>query len=148
MVYTRAQNSQALAAARTLVQMKGHRIHVDHAAPIATGQSNMRIYVHTPGYRLVKEVPFTEPKPVSPVTRSSSASRTVSAQQFWSSWSTWYAAFVSEVEDEGVRGTRRFSDADDRWTTFAARMFRCEEAQVRRWLASTPAPRRLPAAGF
>jgi hypothetical protein len=148
MVYTRAQNSQALAS-RSSAPMKGRRIHVDHAAPIAAGQSNLRVYIQTPGYRLVKEAPFFEPAPVSPraVTRAS-ASHSVSSQQMWSSWSTWYASFVSEMEDEGARGSARFSAAEDRWTTFAAKSFRCEEAEVRQWLTSTPASRRLPAAGF
>jgi len=146
MVYTRAQNSQALAA-RSSAPIKGRRIHLDHAAPIASG-TNLRVYIQTPGYRLVKEVPFSEPKPTSPVTRSSSASGAVSAQQMWSSWSTWYASFVSEMEDEGARGSARFSAAEDRWATFAAKSFRCEEAEVRQWLTSTPTSRRLPAAGF
>ena len=149
MVYTRAQNSQALAA-RSPAPIKGRRIHVDHAAPIASG-ANLRVYIQTPGYRLVKEVPFAEPAPVSPraVTRSSmAASSSVSSQQFWSSWSTWYSSFVSEIEDEGARGSARFSAAEDRWATFAAKSFRCEEAEVREWLTSTPASRRLPAAGF
>jgi hypothetical protein len=146
MVYTRAQNSQALAS-RSSAPIKGRRIHLDHAAPIAAAASNLRVYIQTPGYRLVKEVPFAEPKPTSPVTRSSSVA-SISAQQLWSSWSTWYASFVSEMEDEGARGSARFSAAEDRWTTFAAKSFRCEEAEVRQWLTSTPASRRLPAAGF
>ena len=148
MVYTRAQNSQALAA-RSSAPIKGRRIHLD--AAIAATPSNLRVYIQTPGYRLVKEVPFAEPAPVSPraVTRSSmAASSSVSSQQFWSSWSTWYSSFVSEIEDEGARGSARFSAAEDRWATFAAKSFRCEEAEVREWLTSTPASRRLPAAGF
>ena len=149
MVYTRAQNSQALAA-RSSAPMKGRRIHLD--AAIAATPSNLRVYIQTPGYRLVKEVPFAEPAPVSPrvVTRaiSATASHSVSPQQLWSSWSAWYSSFVSELEDEGLRGSARFSAAEDRWTTFAAKSFRCEESQVRQWLTSTPASRRLPAAGF
>jgi hypothetical protein len=159
MVYTRSQKNETLNAARILVTMK-------NGTSFALGKSVLRtptkntVIIPTPGFRLARSsrAAFTEPIPSSPtVTTSASATtpstrvttRTPTSAQFWSTWSTWYSAFVSEIQDEGDNRTSiTLGRAEARWTTFAAKMLRCQESQVTDWLSATPATRRLEAVGL
>lgn len=156
MVYTRSQKNETLNAARILVTMK-------NGTSFALGKSVLRtptkntVIIPTPGFRLARSsrAAFTEPIPSSPTATATRASasapttRSPTSSQFWSTWSTWYSAFVSEIQDEGDNRTSiTLGRAEARWTTFAAKTLRCQESQVTDWLSATPATRRLEAVGL
>lgn len=67
---------------------------------------------------------------------AASKSVAVSPSSLWSSWTTWYHAFLSEVTDETPFQpiAARRSEATSRWTTFCAKQLRCSESHVRAWL--------------
>jgi hypothetical protein len=56
--------------------------------------------------------------------------------QFWSSWTNWYHAFLSEITDEypSLPIAERRAHATSRWVSYTAKQFRCPEPQVRAWL--------------
>jgi len=63
-------------------------------------------------------------------------------KRFLNHWDTWYDAFAAEVNDEfpTASSSQRRQAAESRWTTFAAKSFRCSEHEVTTWLA-TPSGR-------
>jgi hypothetical protein len=56
--------------------------------------------------------------------------------KFWSLWTNWYHAFLTEAEDEfpssSISDLR--SIATSRWVTFTSKNLRCSESDVRSWL--------------
>ena len=69
----------------------------------------------------------------SPVAAISSHATTPSHNKFWSQWTNWYHAFLSEVIDEypSLPVAERRSHATTRWVSFTAKQLRCSEPQVR-----------------
>ena len=59
-----------------------------------------------------------------------------STSKFWSYWSTWYHAFLSEATDEKPTSSiaDRRADATSRWVTFASKKLHCSESDTRAWL--------------
>ena len=151
MVYTRSQKNETLNAARILVTMKNGNSFTLGKTVLRTPTKNT-VVIPTPGFRLARSsrAAFTEPLPSSPTVASTRvAYRTPTSAQFWSTWSTWYSAFVSEIQDEGDnRSSITLGRAEARWTTFAAKTLRCQESQVTDWLSATPSTRRLEAVGL
>jgi len=74
--------------------------------------------------------------PLSVVTGYSEKNTTPSNARYWSLWTNWYHAFVSEVTDEfsTLPIAERRAQATSRWVTFAAKELKCSESQVRAWL--------------
>jgi hypothetical protein len=64
------------------------------------------------------------------------ASSAPSQKKFWTEWTNWYHAFVSEVTDEypSLPIAERRTQATSRWVTYTAKQLRCSEPQVRAWL--------------
>lgn len=62
--------------------------------------------------------------------------QTPSKGRFWTEWTNWYHAFLSEVTDEfaSLPIAERRSEATSRWVTFTSKRLRCSESQVRAWL--------------
>jgi hypothetical protein len=56
--------------------------------------------------------------------------------KFWSLWTNWYHAFVSEVTDEypSLPIAERRAQATTRWVSYTAKQLHCSESQVRAWL--------------
>ena len=72
-----------------------------------------------------------------------------SVSQFWSNWTAWYHAFVSEVKDErSLSGTQRMAEAERRWALSCAKQLRCDMKYVVSWLKHSDAKTRLTIAGF
>jgi len=65
-----------------------------------------------------------------------STSSQVSESKFWSQWTNWYHAFLSEVTDEfpHLPIAERRAQATSRWVSFASKQLHCSESQVRGWL--------------
>jgi len=61
---------------------------------------------------------------------------TPSTSKFWSLWSTWYHAFLSEATDEKPTSSiaDRRADATSRWVTFVSKKLHCSESDTRAWL--------------
>lgn len=76
--------------------------------------------------------------PVSRSTNSTKASytQTPSQRRFWSSYTSWYHAFLSEATDESPSApiADRRTVATTRWVTFASNQLHCSESDVRGWL--------------
>ena len=62
--------------------------------------------------------------------------QTPSQSKFWSSYTNWYHAFLSEATDEHPSASiaERRTVATSRWVTFASKRLRCSESEVRGWL--------------
>lgn len=65
-----------------------------------------------------------------------SSGRAPNQKQFWTEWTNWYHAFVSEVTDEypSLPIAERRSQATTRWVSYTAKQLHCSEPQVRSWL--------------
>ena len=59
-----------------------------------------------------------------------------SQTRFWSSYTNWYHAFLSEATDETPSASiaDRRTVATSRWVTFASKQLSCSESDVRAWL--------------
>jgi hypothetical protein len=117
MVYTRGQKSASVsAAAQALLSLRG---------PLSFTR-----------YSLSQSAVAT-PAPSQTATRSSNSTTSGPTQkQFWTEWTNWYHAFVSEVTDEypSLPIAERRSHATTRWVSYTAKQLRCSEPQVRAWL--------------
>jgi hypothetical protein len=73
--------------------------------------------------------------PVATPVAASSASGP-SQTKFWTQWTNWYHAFLSEVTDEypSLPIAERRAQATSRWVTYTSKQLRCSEPQVRAWL--------------
>lgn len=67
---------------------------------------------------------------------TASQNQTPSQSKFWSSYTNWYHAFLSEATDERPSASisERRTVATSRWVTFASKRLRCSESEVRGWL--------------
>lgn len=106
MVYTRGQKSSSISAA-------------------ASTLLSLRSPLSFTRYSLAQTAATPVATPVTP-----------SQTQFWSQWTNWYHAFVSEVTDEypSLPIAERRAQATSRWVSYTAKQFRCSEPQVRAWL--------------
>ena len=119
MVYTRGQKSASVsAAAHALVSLRG---------PLSFTR-----------YNLTQSSLATPSKLATPsqVATPSSSTTAPTQKQFWTEWTNWYHAFVSEVTDEypSLPIAERRAHATTRWVSFSAKQLRCSEPQVRAWL--------------
>lgn len=57
--------------------------------------------------------------------------------RFWTNWTNWYDAFVSEVHTEGYSPATARREAETRWVTFCAKTLKCDETEVRDWLETS-----------
>ena len=116
MVYTRGQKSSSVsAAAQALLALRG---------PLSFTR-----------YSLAQSAtPAPVATPVPAATTSSKSGPT--PKQFWTEWTNWYHAFVSEMTDEypSLPISERRSQATSRWVSYTAKQLRCSEPQVRAWL--------------
>jgi hypothetical protein len=116
MVYTRGQKSASVsAAAQALLSLRG---------PLSFTR-----------YSLSQSAVAT-PAPVATPVATSSSTSAPTQKQFWTEWTNWYHAFVSEVTDEypSLPIAERRSQATTRWVSYTAKQLRCSEPQVRAWL--------------
>jgi len=69
-------------------------------------------------------------------TATQAPARTPSQAKFWSSYTNWYHAFLSEATDESPSSSiaERRTVATSRWVTFASKQLHCSESEVRGWL--------------
>ena len=134
MVYTRSQKSAAATAAFRVVA----RYTLDKS-----GRVNVAVPV-TPIAAAAAAAAAV------PIKRAVSTVNSPTQRQLWSSWATWYHAFVAEIKDEGAAAGlgNRFLLAEHRWVAFCAKSLRCNEIIVQAWVDSTDAQKRLTAAGF
>jgi hypothetical protein len=117
MVYTRGQKSASVsAAAQALLSLRG---------PLSFTR-----------YSLAQTALATPSQTATPVATSSSSTTAPTQTQFWSLWTNWYHAFVSEVTDEypSLPIAERRAQATSRWVSYTAKQLRCSEPQVRAWL--------------
>jgi hypothetical protein len=70
------------------------------------------------------------------VTTAEPITAKLSTSKFWSYWSTWYHAFLSEATDDKPTSSiaDRRADATSRWVTFASKKLHCSESDTRAWL--------------
>jgi hypothetical protein len=73
---------------------------------------------------------------VAPQVLNTSTPSSPSQRQFWTSYTKWYHAFLSEATDETPSASisERRGVATSRWVTFASKRLRCSESEVRAWL--------------
>ena len=59
-----------------------------------------------------------------------------SQSRFWTSYTNWYHAFLSEATDENPSSpiADRRAVATTRWVAFASKQLKCSESDVRAWL--------------
>jgi len=59
-----------------------------------------------------------------------------SQSRFWTSYTNWYHAFLSEATDENSSApiSDRRAVATTRWVAFASKQLKCSESDVRGWL--------------
>jgi hypothetical protein len=108
MVYTRGQKSSSIsAAAQALLALRG---------PL----SFTRYSLSQSSQNVTTPVSVAQP----------------SQAKFWSLWTNWYHAFVSEVTDEypSLPIAERRAQATSRWVSYTAKQLHCSESQVRAWL--------------
>jgi hypothetical protein len=113
MVYTRGQKSASVtAAAHALLSLRGPLSFTRYS--LAQGSSASPVAVATP----------------------SSSTTAPTQKQFWTEWTNWYHAFISEVTDEypSLPIAERRAHATTRWVSYTAKQLRCSEPQVRAWL--------------
>jgi hypothetical protein len=121
MVYTRGQKSASVsAAAQALLSLRG---------PLSFAR-----------YSLSQSALATPSQTAAPSQAAASSSSSTTSgptqKQFWTEWTNWYHAFVSEVTDEypSLPIAERRSHATTRWVSYTAKQLRCSEPQVRAWL--------------
>lgn len=76
------------------------------------------------------------PEVLQTPTKTQTYLATPSQAKFWSLWTNWYHAFLTEAKDEfpssSISDLR--SIATSRWVTFTSKNLRCSDSDVRSWL--------------
>ena len=127
--------------------------HIAVNALLALRRSNYAITAEvSPSLTIVKTTPA--PTPTSPstysfrhgrvvgtvsnttTTQTVASSPKIPSRRFWTEWTNWYHAFLSEATDEfpTLPIAERRSEATSRWVTFTAKQLSCTESVVRAWL--------------
>ena len=117
---TRGQISASFAAAAQNLLSLRYR----YAAPVSTHSQQTSALMQSRG--------VTQTSAVTATTEQQAPSK----GHFWTEWTNWYHAFLSEVTDEfaSLPIAERRSEATSRWVTFTSKRLRCSESQVRAWL--------------
>jgi hypothetical protein len=72
----------------------------------------------------------------STTSNANTQSQTPSQSKFWTSYTNWYHAFLSEATDEAPSASisERRGVATSRWVSFASKHLHCSDSEVRAWL--------------